>query len=71
MSKVDEEDAVSWMEDKGFRDVLLAYQMGTIDRSKEYQFMRREWTEPAVFRLQDCHPAMNLWGLRFRPLDIG
>ncbi len=66
-----EEDAVAWMDARGFKDVLLAAQRMQIDFGKEYEFMRREWDSPSVFRLRDCHPAMNLCGLRFRPVDMG
>lgn len=57
-----------WMDEQGFRLVTTGYGYEPgFDRNREYQFMRDEWSEPTVFRLCDCDPMMNVWGLRYRP----
>lgn len=59
-----------WMRRNGFVLVLNPMTgrcVEGIDPESEYQFMRKEWDEPAVFRLVDMHPAMNIWGLYYRP----
>lgn len=39
-----------------------------LDRNREYEFMRDEWDKPSVFRLADCSPYMNVWGLMYREI---
>lgn len=61
-------DAVKWMADRGFKQVLGLGHV-VIDWDTEYQFMREGWDEPQVFSLNTVHPAFNLAGLWYRPLD--
>ena len=72
VSQVDENTA--WMKSCGFLPVLDVINGGYtkgLDRNAEYQFMRADWDAPKVFKLADCHPAMNVWGLYYRPSSKG
>lgn len=59
-----------WMERRGFRMVMNlivgGYAEG-FDREAEYQFMRRDWVAPRMFRLSDQSRYLNIWGLKYRP----
>jgi len=60
-----------WVHANGFAHVIDPMRGGYVegfDRAREYQFMRADWDEPHVFKMADQHPAMNRWGLYYRPL---
>ncbi len=38
------------------------------DRDKEYEFYREGWDVVGIYRLRDCSPAFNLYGLKYREI---
>lgn len=59
-----------WMKRNGFTLVLNPMTgrcVDGFDRTAKYQFMRKQWDEPEVFRLCAMDPLMNIWGLYYRP----
>ncbi len=68
--QIADNEAVEWMDQRGFRLVLdprTGRYIEGFDPNKEHEFMRTGWDAPSVFRLCDVHPQFNVWGLRYRP----
>lgn len=64
-----------WTEDEiaagGYRivaNLFLARYTNGFDRSAEYLFLRKDWSEPARFILAEQHPAMDISGLYWKPI---
>ena len=64
-------DITNWMTMRAFKPVmgLFGGYAKDFDSHREYQFMRTDWDGPMVFKLADAHPAFNISGLHYRPID--
>ena len=67
------DETTDWMKSCGLvpvHDAMTGGYTQGLDRNASYQFMRVDWDAPKVFKLTD-NPAMNTWGLYYRPSSKG